>query len=154
MDEFGDYNSYFSTSSFGSVAPPGALTGSSPLTTGTTNYNVGDGFFGSTGSSVGAVVNSSANPITSNSGPIDASGGNGSFPLPLQNIVTQGLNDNQISQNEFGLGSLTDLLRVGSQGQVAAASAPSAPSAQSSTTGIPSIVWIGAAVVIVLLLVK
>lgn len=154
MDDTADYTSYFSTQSLGSQAPAGALTTNSPNITGTTNYQIGDGFFGTTSSSMGAVVNSSANPITSNSGPIDASGGNGSFPLALQNIATQGLNDNRISASEFGLGSLTDLLRVGSQGQVSAASAPSAPSATTPTSGIPSIVWIAVAIGIVLLVVK
>src|SRR5271163_2369366 len=90
--------------------------------------------------------NSSANPVTSNSGPVDASGGNGSIPNVLQNIATQGLNDAVVSANEFGLGSLTDLLRVGAGGQTTAASAPSAPTGTANaTSGVPTWVWIAAA---------
>jgi hypothetical protein len=99
----------------------GALTGDDSTITGTTNYQTDTGYDGSTGS----VINSSANPVTSNSGPVDASGGNGSIPNVLQNIATQGLNDALVSAQEFGIGSLTDLLRVGAQGRTTAASAPS-----------------------------
>jgi hypothetical protein len=116
-DDFFDY----STDDGDSGQSVNALTGNDASLTGTTNYQTDTGYDGSTGS----VVNSSANPVTTNSGPVDASGGNGSIPNVLQNIATQGLNDALVSAEEFGIGSLTDLLRVGAQGRTTAASAPS-----------------------------
>lgn len=116
MDDFGDYSD-----DYGNDDSVGALTGNDASITGTTNYQTDTGYDGSTGS----VINSSANPVTTNSGPVDASGGNGSIPNVLQNIATQGLNDALVSAEEFGIGSLTDLLRVGAQGKTTAASAPS-----------------------------
>jgi hypothetical protein len=120
---------------------PESLTSNAPTVTGTTNYGTDSGTSGTTG----AVINSSANPVTTNSGPVDAGGGNGSIPNSLQNIATQGLNDAVVSAQEFGIGSLTDLLRVGAQGQTTAASAPSAPTAQQSTgffSSIPGWAWL------------
>lgn len=146
------YDSYadYSTSS----GPPsadeiGALTANAATMTGTTNYQPDISALGSTG----GVINSSANPITTNSGPVDASGGNGSIPNVLQTIATQGLNDAQISANEFGIGSLTDLLRVGAQGATTAASAPSAQTVQAST-GMSPLIWIGLAAVVLFFVLK
>lgn len=144
--DYTDYSSSGTTTNFSADS----LTSNASTTTGTTNYQTDSGTTGSTGS----VINSSANPVTTNSGPVDAGGGNGSIPNSLQNIATQGLNDAVISAQEFGLGSLTDLLRVGAQGQTTAASAPSAPTTTAST-GIPTWVWLaGAAVGLWLLLRK
>jgi hypothetical protein len=149
-DPYANYADYSAgaTSYYGT---PESLTSNAPTVTGTTNYQTDTGTSGSTGS----VVNSSANPVTTNSGPVDASGGNGSIPNALQNIATQGLNDAVVSAQEFGLGSLTDLLRVGAQGQTTAASAPSAPTAQASTSflgQVPGWLWVvGAGVALYLL---
>lgn len=60
-------------------------------------------------STAGGVVNSSNNPLVA---PPDASGGNGSFLTPLQNAMTQGLNDTLVSATEFGFASLTDRIAV------------------------------------------
>jgi hypothetical protein len=151
-DPYSDYADYSAgaTTYYGT---PESLTSNAPTVTGTTNYSTDTGTSGTTGS----VINSSANPITTNSGPVDASGGNGSIPNSLQNIATQGLNDAVVSAQEFGLGSLTDLLRVGAQGQTTAASAPSAPTAQQSTGllgQIPGWAWVLAAGAALWLLVR
>jgi hypothetical protein len=131
MDDFGDD---FSSDDGSDNSGIGALTtGNDPTLTGTTNYQTDTGYDGSTGS----VINSSANPVTTNSGPVDASGGNGSIPNVLQNIATQGLNDALVSAQEFGIGSLTDLLRVGAQGKTTAASAPSHSTAIANA-GVPT----------------
>jgi len=136
-----------------SGAPTGsdisALTANAATITGTTNYTTDTGSTGSTGS----VLNSSANPVTANSGPVDASGGNGSFPNLLQNIQTQGLSDDVVSAGEFALGSLTDLMRVGAQGTTSAAGAPSAPTTQQNT-GIPTWLWIVGIGAVLFLLVR
>ena len=126
----------------------GALTGNDATITGTTNYSTDTGYDGTTGS----VINTSANPITTNSGPVDASGGNGSIPNVLQNISTQGLNDAVVSAEEFGIGSLTDLLRVGAQGATTAASAPSYSTA-AVVGGYPAWLVIGGAVAVLALLI-
>lgn len=119
-----------------SACVQGGLTGNQCTITGTTNYQT---CAGGCNGSTGAVINSSANPVTTNSGPVDASGGNGSFPNVLQNIATQGLNDSIVSAEEFGVGSLTDILRVGAGGHTTAASAPSAPTiAQAAGVGAPA----------------
>ena len=148
----GDYEDYadYSNSDGGTTTNFDVASSNDPTVTGTTNYQTDTGYTGSTGS----VINSSANPITTNSGPIDASGGNGSIPNSLQNIATQGLNDAVVSAQEFGLGSLTDLLRVGAQGQTTAASAPSAPTQQSTTSGVPTWVWIAGAAVLAFALLR
>jgi hypothetical protein len=126
----------------------GALTGDDSTYTGTTNYQTDTGYDGSTGS----VINSSANPVTTNSGPVDASGGNGSIPNVLQGIATQGLNDALVSAEEFGLGSLTDLLRVGAQGKTTAASAPSYATAV-HTGGVPTwLIAVGAISILALVI--
>jgi hypothetical protein len=142
MDDFYDYSSDDGSDQSG----VGALTGNDASITGTTNYQTDTGWDGSTGS----VINSSANPVTTNSGPVDASGGNGSIPNVLQNIATQGLNDALVSAEEFGIGSLTDLLRVGAQGRTTAASAPSYAV---SVSGVPKWVLIGGVVAVVALIV-
>jgi hypothetical protein len=123
----------------------GGLTGNQCTINGTTNYQTCVYANGSTGS----VINTSANPVTTNSGPVDASGGNGSFPNVLQNVATQGLNDALVSAEEFGIGSLTDILRVGASGQTTAASAPSAPTSiqagglkAAGPLGLPWLAWI------------
>lgn len=135
----------------------GALTNNQPTLNGTSNYQTDSWLGGSTGS----VINSSANPVTTNSGPVDASGGNGSIPNVLQNIATQGLNDAVISAQEFGLGSLTDILRVGASGQTTAASAPSAPTtavnsglAGAGPLGLPWLAWIALGGVAIFLLTR
>jgi hypothetical protein len=134
----------------------GALTTNQNTINGSTNYQTCSGGWGSTG----GVINTSANPVTTNSGPVDASGGNGSFPNILQNIATQGLNDANISAHEFGIGSLTDILRTGANGQTTAASAPSAPTiaqaappGSTGPLGLPLIAWlaIGAGVLFLVL---
>lgn len=146
-----DYADYSQGSGPPSAADISALTANATSVTGTTNY-VND--LPTTGST-GGVLNSSANPVTSNSGPVDASGGNGSIPDVLQNIATQGLNDAQISANEFGLGSLTDLLRVGAGGQTTAASAPSPQTSQANApAGIPIWIWLAGAAVVIWLVVR
>jgi hypothetical protein len=140
-DDFYD----FSTDDGSDQSSVGALTGNDASVTGTTNYQTDTGWDGSTGS----VINSSANPVTTNSGPVDASGGNGSIPNALQNIATQGLNDALVSAEEFGIGSLTDLLRVGAQGKTTAASAPSYAA---SVSGVPKWVLIGGVVAVAALI--
>jgi hypothetical protein len=140
-DDFYD----FSTDDGSDQSSVGALTGNDASVTGTTNYQTDTGWDGSTGS----VINSSANPVTTNSGPVDASGGNGSIPNALQNIATQGLNDALVSAEEFGIGSLTDLLRVGAQGKTTAASAPSYAV---SVSGVPKWVLIGGVVAVAALI--
>lgn len=145
-ESYADYTSYQSNSGPPSSADIAALTANAGTITGTTNYSTDYGTSGTTG----GVINSSANPVTTNSGPVDASGGNGSIPNVLQNIATQGLNDAVVSANEFGLGAFNDLLRVGAQGTTTAASAPSAPTSQANTAssgplGIPWIAWIAVA---------
>lgn len=151
---YDDYADYASNSGPPSADEIGALTSNAPTLTGTTNYQTDTGSTGSTG----GVINSSANPVTFNSGPVDASGGNGSIPNGLQNIATQGLNDAIISAQEFGIGSLTDLLRVGAQGQTTAASAPSAPTAQANASGpfgIPLLYWgLGAAAIVLFIVLR
>jgi hypothetical protein len=142
MDDFYDYSSDDGSDQ----SDVGALTGNDASITGTTNYQTDTGYDGSTGS----LINSSANPVTTNSGPVDASGGNGSIPNVLQNIATQGLNDALVSAEEFGIGSLTDLLRVGAQGRTTAASAPSYAV---SVSGVPKWVLIGGVVGVLVLLV-
>lgn len=152
MSDYLDYTDY-SDSSPGTTSYFGGADSNDPTVTGTTNYQTDTGTSGSTGS----VINSSANPITTNSGPVDASGGNGSIPNILQNISTQGLNDNLVSAGEFGLGSLTDLLRVGAQGQTTAASAPSAPTSQASAgllSAVPGWAWLAGGAILLYFLVR
>jgi hypothetical protein len=135
----------------------GALTTNQNTINGSTNYQTCSGNWGSTG----GVINTSANPVTTNSGPVDASGGNGSFPNILQNIATQGLNDANISASEFGIGSLTDILRTGASGQTTAASAPSAPTiaqaappAKTGPLGLPWLLWLAVGAAAVYLIVR
>jgi hypothetical protein len=151
MGDYADYSDY-SNSGAPTSQDINSLTANAATITGTTNYNTDTGTTGSTG----GVINSSANPVTTNSGPVDASGGNGSIPNSLQNIATQGLNDAVVSAQEFGIGSLTDLLRVGAQGQTTAASAPSAPTAQQATGlgSIPWWLWVGGGALLVYWMVK
>jgi hypothetical protein len=143
MDD--DYDFSYDDSNDDSV---GSLTGNDASVTGTTNYQTDTGYDGSTGS----VINSSANPVTTNSGPVDASGGNGSIPNILQGIATQGLNDAVTSATEFGLGSLTDLLRVGAQGKTTAASAPSY-SATVASSSIPTWLYVVGGIAVLALVV-
>jgi hypothetical protein len=126
------------------------LTANATTINGSTNFITGTGTDGSTG----ALINSSANPVTTNSGPVDASGGNGSIPSALQNIATQGLNDAVTSANEFGLGSLTDLLRVSSQGTTTAAAAPSPQGNTLTSSGIPTWIYLVGGAVVLLLIMK
>jgi hypothetical protein len=140
-----DYADYSSGSGPPSNADIAGLTANAATINGSTNYITDSGTTGSTG----GVLNSSANPITTNSGPVDASGGNGSIPTGLQQIATQGLDDAVTSATEFGLGSLTDLLRVGAQGTTTAAAAPSPQGNTLTSSGIPTWAYIAAAVVIV-----
>lgn len=69
----------------------------------------------------GGVINSAQNPLPAP----DASGGNGTFPGPLQGVLTQGLNDTFVSATEFGLGALNDRIAVAAQGFAQPAAAPS-----------------------------
>jgi hypothetical protein len=94
----------------------------------------------------GAVINTAQNPLPA----ADASGGNGSFLSPLQNVLTQGLNDTLISATEFGLGAFNDRLAVAATGgaQPAAAQSPGIRKTANTTS------WliIGALVVFVVVL--
>lgn len=69
----------------------------------------------------GGVINTAQNPLPAP----DASGGNGTFPGPLQSVLTQGLNDTLVSATEFGLGALNDRIAVAASGLAQPAAAPS-----------------------------
>ncbi|SRR5579862_1567776 len=69
----------------------------------------------------GGVINSAQNPLPAP----DASGGNGTFPGPLQATLTRGINDALVSATEFGLGALNDRLAVAANGGVQPAAAAS-----------------------------
>jgi len=95
----------------------------------------------------GGVINAS-NPITTTAP--DASGGNGSFLGVLQNTLTNGLNSGAIDENDFGLGTLANLLTGNTAGDCAPLSAPTTiPGSCSASSGVPSWVWIGAAIAVV-----
>jgi len=147
---YADYASYATNSGPPSNDDIAALTANAGNVTGSTNISTDTGATGSTG----AVLNSSANPITTNSGPVDASGGNGSIPTVLQQVATQGLNDAVVSAEEYGIGSLTDLLRVGAQGTTTAAAAPSAQGSFITTQSFPTWAWILGAIVLGVIIYK
>jgi hypothetical protein len=149
MADYDDYTDYSDQALPDADTSPNTLTPNDYTTTGTTNYQTDTGYTGDSGS----VINSSANPVTSNSGPVDASGGNGSFPNVLQSLQTQGLDDDVISAGEYALGSLTDLLRVGAQGRTTVASAPSAPTLSLNASA-PKWLWIGVGAVILYFVIK
>jgi hypothetical protein len=106
-------------------------------TSGTTAYNP----YTST-CATGGVVNSAANPLPAP----DASGGNGNFLAPLQQVMVQGLNDAVVSATEFGLGALNDRLAVAAQGPVQPAAAQSPATAAKPGAGIGTLLLVGGAI--------
>lgn len=88
----------------------------------------------------GGVVNSSA-PATKQAP--SACGGNGSFLAALQDVFTQGLDDNVVSATCFAMGSFNNLLANSTGYAEASSAAQPAPAAQSATSPTTVLLVIG-----------